>query len=334
MNSLTRLFTRLALAIGLVASPWLARAAELDLAGYQRADGAITVHRDGDFVDPYFALKALLAARELGLDVTGPARRWIDWMLARPTREGLFGRYCADADGVWNQCQEADADDSLLALWLELLYVAAPDGGLPPAWQDSATRSRAALDKLYDPRLGGYVISPTLHVALLMDNCEVVGALRTVAARLEVMGDAAGARRLRRQTGQAERRLVRLFPAKADGLLRHTSEAEGSDAFYPHLVAQLYPALHGLPSLLNKPAIGYREWMRRYRHAWLTLAVDDYPWGLVAQVAEQQGDTATVACWVRQAAPLRHGARWHVLEEALWQGLSIHVDPDTPCSLH
>lgn len=323
----------LVLGLALAAAPWLARGASLDLAGYQRDDGAITTHYQGDFVDPYFALKALLAARELGLDIAAPAGRWIDWMLARPTADGLFGRYCIAEDGAWLQCQEADADDSLLALWLELLHVAAPAGGLPPAWRQSVEQSRAALARLYDPRLGGYVISPTQRVALLMDNCEVVAALRVVAGKQAVWGDAAGARRLRQQADLVERRLGGLFPPKADGLLRHTSEDEADGAFYPHLVAQLYPLLHGLPSLMKKPAIGYREWMRRYRHAWLTLSADDYPWGLVAQVAQQQGDAPTVACWVRQTAALRHGARWNVLEDALWQGLSTHVDPNTPCSL-
>ena len=319
----------------LVAAPWLARSASLDLAGYQHADGAITTHYEGDFVDPYFALKALLSARELGMDITVPARRWIDWMLARPTADGLFGRYCiAAGDSAWQPCQEADADDALLALWLELLYISAPAEGLPVAWRASAVQSLAALDRLYDARLGGYVISPAKRVALLMDNCEVVAALRAVAAQKAAWGETADARRLRRQANRVERGLGRLFQPKADGLLRHTSEAEASEAFYPHAVAQLYPLLHGLPSLMKKPAIGYREWMRRYRHPWLELVVDDYPWGLVALAARQQGDAPTVACWVRQAKPLRHGPRWNVLEDALWQGLSAGVDPDTPCLLH
>ena len=324
------LFVGLALAL----APWLARSASLDLAGYQRDDGAITTHYGGDFVDPYFALKALLSARELGMDITAPARRWIDWMLARPTADGLFGRYCiAAGDGAWQQCQEADADDALLALWVELLHIAAPAEGLPAAWHVSAAQSLAALDRLYDASLGGYVISPTKRVALLMDNCEVVAALRAVAGRKAAWGDTADARRLRQQANRVERSLGHLFRPKADGLLRHTSEAEAGEAFYPHAVAQLYPLLLGLPSLMKRPAIGYREWMQRYRRPWLELAVDDYPWGLVALAARQQGDASTVACWVRQAKPLRHGPRWNVLEDALWQGLSAGVDLDTPCLL-
>ena len=38
----------------------------LDLSGYQRSNGAITVHVGGDYVDPYFATKALIVARSFG----------------------------------------------------------------------------------------------------------------------------------------------------------------------------------------------------------------------------------------------------------------------------
>ena len=43
--------------------------------------------------------------------------------------------------------------------------------------------------------------------------------------------------------------------------------------------------------------------------------------------------TAVGEAKLANAAALRHGARWNVLEDALWQGLSTHVDPNTPCSL-
>lgn len=331
----TRVARLSGLFVGLILATisWTVRGASLDLAGYQREDGAITTHYQGDFVDPYFAMKALLSARALGLDIAVPARRWVDWMLDRPTTDGLFGRYCIVGDSVWKQCKEADADDSLLALWLELLYLSAPDKELPAAWYKSAERSQAALARLYDAHLGAYVISPTRQVALLMDNCEVVAALRAVAKKKASWGDAAGARRLRLQADSTELSLRRLFTPKSNGLLRHTSESEGSEAFYPHVVAQLYPLLDGLPSLLKKPAIGYREWMRRYRDDWLALNVDAYPWGLVALVAFRQGDVNTATCWVRKAEPLRHGARWNVLEDALWQGLVTHINSGTPCSL-
>jgi uncharacterized protein YbaR (Trm112 family) len=217
---------------------------------------------------------------------------------------------------------------------VQLLYVMTPAGQpLPPAWDKSAARSLAALERLYDPQLGAYVISETQPIALLMDNCEVVAALRQVAAQKRQRGDAAGARGLRRRASQVERRLASLFPPDAQGLLRYTTEdePETEKTFYPHATVQLYPLLHGLPSLLKKPAMDYRTWMRRYRDAWVNLAVDEFPWGLMAHAAYLQGDKPVVTCWVRKAAPLRHGERWNVLEDALWQGLFFHVDPDASC---
>ena len=333
-RTLSSCWDLVAAGLALVFLPCAVQGTELDLSDYQRDDGAITTHYQGDFVDPYFALKALLSAKELGMDISAPAHRWINWMLSQPTTDGLYGRYCMIGNGVWQQCKTADADDSLLALWLQLLHVSAPADGLPKAWRASARLSFAALERLYDVQLGGYVISPSKHVALLMDNAEVLDALRTVAAKKAIWGERTDANHLRRQANKVEKNLVRLFPPKPDGLLRHTSENEGSDAFYPHVVAQLYPLLHGLPRLLKKPAISYREWMRRYRNEWLTFTLDDYPWGLMALVAQRRGDIATVNCWVRLAEPLRHSARWNVLEEALWQGLVTHANPDTPCTLH
>src|SRR5437016_6265023 len=52
----------------------------LDL--YQNPDGAITVNEHGDFVDPYFANRALTLADESGIEVRLIAERWILWLIA------------------------------------------------------------------------------------------------------------------------------------------------------------------------------------------------------------------------------------------------------------
>lgn len=306
-------------------------AANLDLWGYQREDGAITTHYQGDYVDPYFALKALLSAHELGLDITQPAETWTEWLLARANSEGLFGRYCLSVDDHWLQCETADADDALLALWVQFLHTTAPSQGMPKTWRDSARRSLLALTRLYDSRLGAYVISSSKRVALLMDNCEVLSALRVIAAKKWLWGEWREAAMLRKQADRTEKNMKRLFAPKPDGLLRHTSQEEAHTDFYPNVVAQLYPVLYGLPSLLQKPAMGYLQWMQRYRNAWLSLETDHYPWGLVALAAYRRADTDSVHCWVRSAEPLRHGARWNVLEEALLQGFVAHIKSDSPC---
>ena len=84
----------------------------LDLSGYQDAQGAITVHHQGDAVDPYFAMKALLVAHDAGLDMRATGQAWVNWLLPRQGPDGLFERYCKDGSD-WRACQEADADDAL-----------------------------------------------------------------------------------------------------------------------------------------------------------------------------------------------------------------------------
>ena len=58
-------------ALGLAAALNIATAkGPLNLTGYAGADGAISVQHQGGTVDPYFALQALLLAREYGLDIS------------------------------------------------------------------------------------------------------------------------------------------------------------------------------------------------------------------------------------------------------------------------
>src|SRR6266566_9058531 len=64
----------------------------LDL--YQTPDGAITVNEHGDFVDPYFANRALTLADESGIDIRVIAERWIPWLIAHQLSDGRFQRYC------------------------------------------------------------------------------------------------------------------------------------------------------------------------------------------------------------------------------------------------
>ncbi|WP_351012018.1 hypothetical protein, partial [Shewanella sp. S1-58-MNA-CIBAN-0166] len=78
--------------------------------------------------------------------------------------------------GQYSSCAEADADDAMMATWIELLARFAPPEGLPAAWELSLNRAAAHLDALLSKPAGVYQISSTLHVALLMDNVEVHSA--------------------------------------------------------------------------------------------------------------------------------------------------------------
>src|SRR5258708_12902754 len=61
---------------------------------YQSQDGALLIEANGDYVEPYFATKALIVAQDTGLDVHEAASDWITWALAHQKKDGRFERYC------------------------------------------------------------------------------------------------------------------------------------------------------------------------------------------------------------------------------------------------
>src|SRR5690348_13248313 len=97
---------------------------------FQHRDGALALAPNGNYAEPYFATKALLVSGEAGLDVHDASVAWIKWLLPRQRSDGRFDRYC-EANGAWTPCGAADADDSMLAMWIQLLYRTAGDEGLP-----------------------------------------------------------------------------------------------------------------------------------------------------------------------------------------------------------
>src|SRR2546423_8472528 len=86
-------------------------ASRFDPNGYQFSDGAISLHHRGDYIEPYFATKALILAQEAGLDVRGPAERGIQWLLPRQEKNGSFGRYCPKVEVDRKLCAPAVAED-------------------------------------------------------------------------------------------------------------------------------------------------------------------------------------------------------------------------------
>lgn len=293
----------------------------LDLSGYQRPDGAITVHRGGDFVDPYFAIKALWAARWLGDPALAQTLAWIGWMLPHQGKDGRFARYC-EREGGWEACAVADADDALLALWVELLHEAAP-AGLPPLWAQSARRAEYALERLRGKGNGVYRVSSENDYALLMDNAEIYAALRRTGEIRLRAGDGKAGRRYLERARSLRLAVGRTFRPSGGGMLRWTTlTAEGEARFYPDHVAHLYPWLHGMDTGAFGPMTSWRGWLAHHGESWLSLSVDDYPWGLVALLANRKGSRDEVERWLATAALLSDGDRWNVLEEAILQGLT------------
>ena len=114
-----------------------------------------------------------------------------------------------------------------------------------------------------------------------------------------------------------------------------TTQARRAKEFYPDRVAQIYPLLGGLPDLRRDRRSAYESWLRTNKNEWQMLRADYFPWGLVAIVAKSMGDGGVAACWAANAAALRTGPRWNVLEEAVYEILrSAAVNPTTvrpPC---
>ena len=314
---------RLALALCLLSLPTLASSSALQR--YQLPDGAITVYLAGNTVDPYFAAKALLAARQAGADETAATRDFIAWLLPRQKPDGRFERYCRQ-DWKFIACASADADDALLAVWMELLVSFAPQDGMPAAWAESLARASQFLLTLRDRRLGVYQISRDLPVALLMDNIEVISAFRALANWQLAQGKVKESKAWHRRADALAKSVRQVFQ-RPDGSYRVSTQSRTGNEFYPDRVAQVFPLLGDMEGA--EAAANFGRWLRANRGMWFEQAGRDYPWALVALAAYKVGDRHTVACWRAHAAPFRHGSHWNVLEEVIFVALGALGD-DAP----
>ena len=293
--------------------------------GYQQPDGAISLHYRGDYIEPYFATKALLLAQDAGVDVHESARRWIQWLLPKQDKHGSFGRYCRKPGADWRLCSAADADDSMLALWLQLLYTNAPDSGIPNEWQDSVKKARTGLDALRNSRLGVYHVSRQNHVALLMDNVEVYSALEAIARAQERFGETQEAQETQKQAESLKFDIQQVFWNKHAEWFRPSIQKSKPD-FYPDVVAQVYPWLADMHVDSEMPmSEAWTKWKNRFAIDWLDKKFDPHPWGLVAVTAVKFGDSDSAACWLSRSEPLRFSSNWNVLEEAAFQVVELKI---------
>jgi hypothetical protein len=294
-------------------------------ATFQAPDGAVVLNPGGNYVEPYFATKALIVAQDGGLDVRQAASAWIGWALPRQQPSGLFRRFCS-ADAEWRDCAPADADDSMLALWMQLLYRMAPASGMPADWQRSIALSAKQLEKLHNRRLGVYHISQSNHVALLMDNIEVYSALKDVGReqlRLHDPGAAATDARAEQLGGAIQR----IFWDHHNRRFRPSMQ-KNRRAFYPDVLAQVYPWLADMSGPGQDSRQAWDQWRRSFGAGWITRRYDSHPWGLVALAAERLGDATSALCWTSQSDSLRDSAVWNVLEEAVWQSLRARFEQE------
>ena len=305
----------------LLATCAVAQVPPLDLSQYQTPDGAITLGPGGNEVEPYFATKVLLVSLDSGLDPRDAAVKWINWMLPHQRSDGRIDRWCRKSDGSWKRCGDADADDAMLALWLQLLYRYASDKGLPLEWQQSADKSLAYLKTLKE-RSGVYHISHHNHTPLFMDNVEIYSAFKDIGKQLS-RWDLNGAANMHAQSQELADAITRVFWDDARGMFRPSTQ-KNRFAFYPDAVGQTYPWLESMPTPQD-PREGWKVWKQQYARGWLTLTYDPHPWGLLAVTALKLNDQPTAACWLQLAETRRGGQGWNVLEEATFQAVRLQA---------
>jgi hypothetical protein len=293
----------------------------LDL--YQTPDGAVTVTEHGNFIDPYFANRALTLADESGMDVRAVAERWIPWLIAHQLPDGRFQRYCKSGGSDWSACEPSDADDAGFAVWLELLYRLAPDSGLPVTWQASAAQANKDLEALRDKNTGLYFVSHELRVCLLMDNVEIYRLFRVMASANRRFGQQKFSIDYGRKADQLASAIVRRMWSPAKHRFAVSTQHPLPTLFYPAAVAQVYPWLFKLPTPAGDAKRAFRNWLRSYGNIWLQRSNDKFPWGIIALAADRFEETAWVNRWVENSQSLRHSAYWTVLDETLVQVLQV-----------
>lgn len=305
LGNMITLTLALSLALGV---PSAGQSKALDLSGYMDSTGAITVQHNGDTVDPYFALQALLLAQSHGLEMAQQARAWSNWLAPHFLATGQLGRYCKTRLG-WAQCKPPDGEDASLALWLVFLNTV-PAKQLQTA-QVPVLRKRAtqALRALHDPQTGLYRVSKDLPYSLFMDNLEVWSAWPSPAL----------AHAIQHHFWDARLQVYRVST--------QASHPHPMAVFYPDATAQLYPLLLKFPGTPGEASAFYRQWMAQHRHHWLSQMAGDFAWGLIALIAWEQGDLHTVQCWQQYALALRHSPHWTVTDEVVAQILPPLPDP-------
>jgi hypothetical protein len=297
----------------------VAQQEELDLNGFQRPDGAITLSFGGDTVDPYFATVALLTARESGLDISKEAKSWINWGIKRQRPDGLFERYRINNNGAWEPYAAADADDAMLALWIELLYSSDDsEKDISGTWKASIKKAEEQLAKLFDAEQGIYHVSQDNPAGLLMDNTEIYSAFLHIAQEKELAGAEETAKIYQEKADKLRDRIVKVFGIQGTEKFRISTQPGSGDSFYPYKAAQLFPVLYQV--LEEKQAVdSYDNWIGSNRREWISQRDMDYPWGLFAVLALQMHDIESASCWENRAEPMRYSGHWNVLEEVALQ---------------
>lgn len=304
--------------------------AALDLQGFVDPQGALSVQYKGDTVDPYFSLQALLLAHDSGMDIAAYALPFANWLVQRQKPDATFDRFCRNGP-VWAPCKIADADDSVLALWMRLLDTMPKQRDSNPTFRKSYAMSKAALSGLLDLKRGTYLVSPVYQHGLFMDNLEVLSWHLSMSPSQATLVKSTAP-----QLSSSIRRVFWEQKSKSFLVSTQPEQKTVAPAFYPEFVAQIFPLLFSFKIPGVDPKLHYRDWMRLHRATWLAQSKHDFSWGLLAIIALRANDLATAACWLRETAPARNTSHWIVTDEVARQILLKHnvttAAPDAVCS--
>ena len=298
----------------------LGHTAALDLSGYAEPSGAITIQHNGNTVDPYFVLQALLLAKDHGLDIQSLALPWARWLLERQKPDATFDRFCRTGP-VWLACKTADADDALLALWLRFIDALPAEVRKEPGFTKSHAEASATLLRLVSPPTGVYLVSPVYMHGLFMDNLEVWTYPPAHAATQNKARPSFGASIQAVFWDAEEQRYHVSTQLEQKAAKRH---------FYPDAVAQIFPHTVHFPHIPGGAKAHYQSWIAAHRGEWLSQVDTDFAWGLIAIVSLQQNDLTSVRCWQQKALPARHGSHWTVTDEVVQQILQGRAIPPQP----
>lgn len=289
---------------------------KLNLQEYEKKNGAITLRYKGDFVDPYFAMRALLTANEEGMDVKEPALRWINWLIKQQRADGRFDRYCLRED-QFIRCMDADSDDINMILWAQLLTLFADSPEMPQNFQQSYAKSMNYLEnELYIKELGIYRINKKSSVALFMDNVEIAHAFFQLAQLKRQQNKPLEAAQFEAQANHLVEAIERVFARGA--YYEVSTQPNETKNFYPGAVAQIYPWIFPIPWKWRNNLVNFVLWY----YVWninKELSQADFAWGMVAIAAKKAGNDSLVNEWLRTAENLRPNTRWNVLEEIVYQ---------------
>lgn len=300
------------------AAPALAR--QPPFADFIMADGALTVFPKGDYVEPYSAIKALLVAHRLGVDVRSQAIRFSRWIVQFQQANGPFPRICRSGGNRWLACGPSDADDSLAVLWCALGSEVLPTRRELDASCDLALDN---LETLWDPQRQTFRAVFGQPGAYFADNVEVMAILRDLRANRAMSRRHARVLAKLPSAQVMQTALRRNYGYNPDRSLEPVAASMPPTpyAFYPYAVAPIYPLIYDLRTGRAREH-DWQRWRGRYGKQWLAGKVDHFPWGLIAWAAYKAGDIKSARAWLRNAPRWRAQDRWNIMEEGVWLGLS------------